>query len=100
MDIEVVFNRYEAALWLFIAGWIAIDAGFVWIRTRKVPRYQGVAVVAFAVFGVSDIIESFTGAWWTPWWLFVMKVACVLFFIYCFTAFKRSKGKATGKDAP
>lgn len=31
-------------------------------------------------FGVSDIIELQTGAWWRPWWLLLLKAACLLSF--------------------
>jgi hypothetical protein len=38
------------------------------------------------VFGISDLIESETGAWWEPWWLFVMKSLCVLGFLLAWRA--------------
>lgn len=45
--------------------------------------------LSFAVFGVSDLIESETGAWWRPWWLFGMKAACVLGFLLAWRANRR-----------
>jgi hypothetical protein len=46
--------------------------------------------LCFVVFGASDVIEAQTGAWWHPWWLFVMKALCVLGFLGAFwTARKR-----------
>ena len=75
MDFEVIFNQFEAALWFAISAVLF----YRWIKTK--PRlFHWSLVVAFAVFGISDVIESYTGAWWDPWWLFVMKAGCVLVF--------------------
>jgi hypothetical protein len=43
------------------------------------------------VFGVSDLVEAQTGAWWEPWWLFVMKAACVLVFVLAWRAHRRQE---------
>jgi hypothetical protein len=91
MNIDVIFNRFEAALWLLISAWIALNAATRWIRKATVPYYQSIAAIAFALFGVSDIIESFTGAWWIPWWLLVLKASCILAFIYCYLSLRRAK---------
>jgi hypothetical protein len=32
----------------------------------------------FAFFGLSDLVEVTTGAWWRPWWLLAWKAACLL----------------------
>ncbi|MFP4103756.1 sensor histidine kinase [Coleofasciculus sp.] len=41
-------------------------------------RYQALmAFITFFFFGLSDIIEVQTGAWWRPWWLLVWKSLCV-----------------------
>ena len=42
-----------------------------------------IAAVAFFGFGISDLIEAQTGAWWEPIWLFFFKAACVLVFGTC-----------------
>jgi hypothetical protein len=91
MDIEVIFNRFEAALWLLIAAWIALHALLRKIRNPIVRFYQPTAALTFAAFGVSDIIESYTGAWWTPWWLFTLKLCCVAVFVFCYFALRRAK---------
>lgn len=44
-----------------------------------------------AVFGVSDLIEAQTGAWWEPWSLLVMKAACVLVFLLAWRAHRRQR---------
>ena len=54
-----------------------------------------IAAVAFVVFGVSDIIEAETGAWWKPIELLVLKAACVLTFIWCYLEGKKLGAKNT-----
>lgn len=74
-----LFNQGEAALWFAIAIVILI-------RLRAPLKlantfWRWLLPLAFVVFGVSDLIEAQTGAWWHPWWLLVMKAACVLCFL-------------------
>jgi hypothetical protein len=75
IDLEVVFNRYEAVLW-FAFALLCLCASLR--PSAKHRRDLLILTAAFGAFGVSDIIESHTGAWWRPWWLFVLKAACVL----------------------
>lgn len=75
-DEFVLANRVEAGLW------IAVAIGCV-VAMRLRPRVRGdllVAALAFALFGVSDLVETTTGAWWRPWWLLAWKAACVVVF--------------------
>ena len=53
----VTFNYWECALWCVVA--VAM-LGF-WIARRHVDLLVGAA--AFALFGLSDYIETGTGAW-------------------------------------
>ena len=34
-------------------------------------------------FGASDLVETSTGAWYDPWWLFLWKAACVACLLAC-----------------
>jgi hypothetical protein len=70
----VLCNRIEAALWIVIAIAMAIAA---W-RRRHARRDCAIAAIAFALFGLSDIVETHTGAWWRPWWLLAWKAACLV----------------------
>ncbi len=77
--ISRIFNLSEAALWFIIAIVLII-------RLRPPIRlaqtfWRWLLPLAFLVFGISDLIESQTGAWWHPWWLLVMKSACVVVFL-------------------
>ena len=74
-------NLAEAALW----GTMALLAIVLAASRRATASYLhtsrlGLVVLAFtlAAFGASDVVETYTGAWWRPWWLLVWKAACVL----------------------
>ena len=72
------WNRCEAALWFAFALLCALKAA--WPRATRRSALAMLAA-AFVVFGVSDLIEAETGAWWRPWWLAVMKGACLAVFV-------------------
>jgi hypothetical protein len=81
MDLERSGNFVEAGLWAIIAVVIAVKAIF---EPRAIRRLFVVLAIAFAAFGLSDVVEAGSGAWWRPWWLFAWKVGCVLTFVLCF----------------
>jgi hypothetical protein len=66
-------NYAECALWV-VVGVVCLLPGLrvPWSRGQRV-----MACVTFMAFGVSDVVETFTGAWWRPWWLLVWKGACI-----------------------
>jgi hypothetical protein len=78
--IHVVFNYGEAVVWGIAGAWV------FW-RSRKQHRAArilgSVASAAFLAFGVSDLIETRTGAWYEPWWLLAWKAACVVVLVAC-----------------
>lgn len=71
----VAANYVECALWCAIA---VVFLGF-WIAKRLPDLLIG--AIAFALFGLSDYIETHTGAWWRPWWLLALKASCVVTFL-------------------
>jgi hypothetical protein len=73
--------------------WTAIGAAFFWqaIRAKEASARCWLACAAFLVFGISDLIEINTGAWWRPWWLFVMKAVCVLILTALYFNHRRSR---------
>lgn len=87
-NFHMVFNQAEACLWSVIALILAL-------RLRMSRPWRWLLPFAFAVFGVSDLIEARTGAWWEPWWLFVMKALCVLVFLLAWRTHRR-QGKVHG----
>ena len=74
-QIYVNGNYLEAFLWFCFAIGFAVNAGKTSGRTR-INRL--ITTLIFLFFGGSDIVEVQTGAWWSPWWLFVWKASCVL----------------------
>jgi hypothetical protein len=70
-----IFNALEAAFWLVLAALTAALGK----RTRGfTPRRQFALVVFLFGFGISDIIEVFTGAWWRPLSLLALKAVCLV----------------------
>lgn len=75
MYIEPLFayaNYAEACLWT------ALGIAAIVKRNSTAGVMLGGALLTF---GVSDVIEANTGAWYEPWWLLVMKAVCVLFIL-------------------
>lgn len=72
----VLLNQIEACLWCAMAVAIAISL----TRRRRWNGTRAVGVLVLLAFGISDLVETTTGAWWRPWWLFAWKTICVLYF--------------------
>ena len=66
-----IINLAEAGLWI-VAGLLVL------ILRRGELRSRLILAITLLAFGVSDIVETQTGAWWRPWWLLLWKAACVL----------------------
>jgi hypothetical protein len=74
IDLEVSGNLIEAAFW------IAIGLAFLVTAFRRPPLIRNrclFAAATFVLFGVSDLVEARTGAWWRPWWLLAWKATCI-----------------------
>ncbi|MEA5576690.1 hypothetical protein [Anabaena sp. UHCC 0451] len=75
-------NYIEAVLWgLFALGFIVYSYKQ---DSHIAKRKNQITALIFLLFGLSDIVEVQTGAWWKPWWLFLWKASSVLGFIVCF----------------
>lgn len=74
LDGLALFNLVEATIWF------AFGVGLLGAATFRPPgAHLGVqGGVAFLWFGVSDLVEMHTGAWFRPWWLLVWKALCIL----------------------
>ncbi len=74
MDLFRTFNVMEAGLWVAFALLVAMIGG----RLRGLTSGLRIAFTAcFLAFGVSDLIEFNTGAWWRPPGLLLYKGACL-----------------------
>jgi hypothetical protein len=98
-DVEKTGNLVEAGFWMIFAPMVAIGA-----RNQRRPiRLLGrTASLISVLFGVSDLVESRTGAWWRPWWLLVWKGLCVAGLVLCFLKYRglRSGEVLPEKDSP
>jgi len=86
MDIEKSGNLAEAVLCFALSSIFVVKMA---IAPGKLRRVFLILTVAFAVFGLTDLIESETGAWWRPLWLLGLKAACVASFVVGFVAYYR-----------
>lgn len=80
MNTASLFNYFEAGLWLVIARTVFVR------RIKTSPALTRLAIItsfSFALFGVYDLVEASTGAWWRPLWLLELKSLCVLSFLCC-----------------
>lgn len=68
-----IFNAVEAAWWILLALTIPFLPFPATVRWSRFPL-----ALVLLLFGLSDVVEIWTGAWWRPWWLGVWKGTCVL----------------------
>lgn len=80
-----VFNAVEAVWWMVLSvvvlSVVVLSAG----RLRPEPfrgLHQPIAGCLF-LFGLTDVAEIRTGAWWTPVWLAILNVLCVAGLAVC-----------------
>jgi hypothetical protein len=94
---EATFNLAEAGLWFVISLVLAARAAFGAGNARFT---LSLLAGAFFVFGVSDLIEARTGAWWDPLWLLAMKACCLLTFLFGFWKYRQQKSRTRAADKP
>lgn len=71
---HTIGNYIEAALWGVLGGGFAVAA---LLNAGRQRRRAAAAWLTLWVFGASDLIEVQTRHWARPWWLLVLKAACV-----------------------
>lgn len=81
-----IFNIIEIFLWS------GMGILFLIYAVRKASRFKahGIATgITLLIFGITDIIEIFTGCWWEPWWLLALNMFCLfsLTIIYLYLTF-------------
>ena len=81
-DIPEYFNFLESIIWFYVSFFV--------YKQSKLDKYIDIKSLQqrmslfFIIFAITDLIEISTGAWYSPWWLCLIKVACALFLIYGF----------------
>ncbi len=71
MDFVQSFNAIEAAWWIGLGVFLASRP----LRSDS-KRHRRALASVLIVFGLTDVIEIQTGAWWRPWWLAALKFGC------------------------
>jgi len=91
------FNYIEASLWFLIAAALALTA---YRATSSSPYFLNttVASLAFFLFGVSDILEAHTGAWWRPHSLLLLKGVCIVILVGCLSSYFKTKRDLTHRS--
>ena len=85
-----IFNLAEAGLWFIIAA-LLLQARLSNKTEAKYKKNLLVCGCFFIAFGISDLIEAKTGAWWQPIELFILKAVCVFGFVGCYIKYRRLK---------
>lgn len=57
-----------------------------------------IASVSFLFFGISDIIEIYTGAWWRPLGLLFLNISCVIGLLLSFYAYRVIKSEHNNQE--
>ncbi len=89
-SLHAVGNAVEAGFWA------VVGFTFIVVALRRTGGGRGRLValaVAFVLFGIPDLVEIQTGAWWDPWWLFAWKAACVVFFVWQYWVYRRLRAR-------
>jgi hypothetical protein len=82
-------NLIEAGFWILVGA--CFFGSMLRPSIHRAP--QLVAAVNFVFFGLSDIVEYHTGAWWRPWWLLAWKVICVAIMLTQLFLYSRKRRK-------
>ncbi len=89
MSLIELGNFVESLVWFSIAIIFFVIPKKVEFYNKRISNSLG---YAFILFGISDLIEMRTGAWWRPWWLLLIKALCLLFIVASFIInFSRKK---------
>ncbi len=88
---------------IFAASWIVVGVKICARSRRTNPAVRPVVFVAsgaFVLFGVSDVIEIFTGAWYEPVGLLVFKAFCLTTLIVCYVWYRRVRISVSAESQP
>jgi hypothetical protein len=98
MQLEHDGNLIEAGVWFVLA---LVLFAYAFRQKRRVRPTLWLLAMTIVVFGGSDLVETRTGAWWKPWWLFVWKALCVITLLLGFLRYFRlmKSPEASGNDA-
>jgi hypothetical protein len=92
-DFTGIGNLIEAMIWFAIAIVVFSRS----LRSSSLKRLKRVVSANFFLFGLTDLVEMKTGAWWRPPWLLVLKAVCVASFVICFGYYRRTRRLEPGQ---
>ena len=75
-------NSVEAAVWISIG--LLLLAGSKKAAVNSSRKGVVALSILFVTFGISDVVEVYSGAWWRPWWLLIWKTLNAIGLL-CFT---------------
>ena len=78
-------NAVEAALWMSVAAALLTRAA---IRHDAYRTLACAAAGVFVAFGLTDVVEIYTRAWYRPWWLFTANAICVIGIAVCWWRYR------------
>jgi hypothetical protein len=81
-----IFNLIEAFLWAGVAVGVLIFSKRLPDKRRRIAHF---AAATFFLFGISDLVEIHTGAWWRPVWLFLWKGVCIGSLVVCWMRYRK-----------
>lgn len=87
-DFAFCFNLIEALIWF------SISVKFATLAIKNATALKRAFIVfslTMFLFGISDLIELFTRAWYKPVGLFLLKASCVVSIAYCVFVFFRNR---------
>src|SRR3954471_16195493 len=83
-----ISNYIEAGLWTSIGiGFVIAALKYSGLTRRRC----WIAAVTFTCFGISDLVESQTGAWYRPIWLLIWKGLCLLVMVWLLVLYFRER---------
>jgi hypothetical protein len=83
-----IFNLVEALFWAGVAVGVLVFSKRLPDKRRRIAY---VAATVFLLFGLSDLVEIYTGAWWKPLWLLSWKGSCIVGLLACLIWYSRAK---------
>lgn len=85
-------NAFEVVWWIGCGVFVFVKS----LRAESPHRGRGLlSAVTLVLFGLSDVVELQTGAWWRPWWLLAGKAGCIAILVTCAAIHFRGRAVAT-----
>ena len=92
--IAVISRAFQISNYIEAGFWTCIGIGFAIAALKQTGitrRHCWIAAIDFVLFGISDLVESTTGAWYRPWWLLFWKGLCLLVFAWLLIQYLRTR---------